>query len=420
MLSEARIREIDTAQPIAPEAEDELSLLGLLITLARRRGLIAGMALMMAIAGFAVSKLLPNRFTAYTAILPPQQGSSTGAALLAQLNGTAAGAVLAGEGVGFRNSNDLQVALLRSWTVEDAMVERFHLISVYHARSLSEARYKFEKAVDIDSGAKDGLIRIYVIDRDPHRAADMANAYVEEFRKATADLAISEASRRRVFFEQQLEQARDNLANAEEDLKRTEQKTGLLQPDAQTIAVIQSVAQLRAQIAAQEVQIQAMRSFETSENPDLQLAQQQLDALKAQQAKLGSGADGAGLLVPKGNMQQLDLDYVRKLRDVKYYEAIFDLLARQLEAAKVDEARQGTMIQVVDRARTPEFRSSPKPARIIVGMTALGIFLGIVWALAAEGLARLSRNPLERSRLETLQQLLSFRRGRYKYRHIGL
>lgn len=389
------------------ESEDELSLLGALIMIARRWRPIAAMALAFAFIGWIVAMLLPNRFTAYTSILPPQQGSSAGAAILAQMGG-AATALMGASGLGLKNSNDLQVALLRSQTVEDAMIERFHLMSAYHAKILTQARTMLEHNVDIDSGMRDGLIRIFVTDRDPKTAAAMANAYVQEFKKATAHLAVTEASQRRVFFQEQLEQAKNNLADAEESLKKTEQKTGLIQPDSQARAVIASVAELRAEIAAKEVQIQAMKSFETSENPDLAVAEQELSALRTQQAKLGGGTDAGSdaLLLSKGNMQQLDLDYYRKLRDVKYDETIFDLLARQFEAAKVDEAREGTMVQVVDPAIVPDVRSSPRPRRIIAFAFILGGFLGILWAILAEGFTRLSQDPVESRRLETLRSLI--------------
>jgi uncharacterized protein involved in exopolysaccharide biosynthesis len=307
-----------------------------------------------------------------------------------------------------KNPNDLQVAMLKSRTVEDAMVDRFHLMDFFKLKYKSDARKKFEKIVDIDSGAKDGLIRISVTDRDPKRAEEMANGYVEEFKKLSATLAVTEASQRRLFFEQQLTQAKDNLATAEEDLKRTEQKTGLVQLDAQTRATIELLADLRGQIAAKEVQITGMRSFATGENPDLQIAEQQLAGLRAQEQRMGAASEGAtNALIPKGNMQEAGIEYIRKLRDVKYFETIFDLLARQYEVAKVDEARQGAVVQVVDRAVVPDKKSSPQRTLIVLGSVVLGLFAGIVWAFSKEGLMRLSNNPAERARMEELKGLVS-------------
>jgi tyrosine-protein kinase Etk/Wzc len=401
--------ETSASPTFAEPEENEISLLDLLIVIVRSRWLIMKVTIGFALAAAIISLLLPIRYTASTAILPPQQGASAGASLMAQLGSSGLGSVasLAGGSLGLKNPNDLQVAMLKSRTVEDAMVDRFHLRDLYHKRFKSDARKKLEKVVDIDSGSKDGLIRISITDGDPKLATDMTNGYVEEFKRLSATLAVTEASQRRLFFEQQLNDAKDNLAQAEEDLKRTEQKTGLIQLDTQARAAIQLIADLRAQIAAKEAQITAMRSFATGENSELQAAEQQLAGLRAQAEKMGAASEGTmNALVPKGNMQEAGIEYVRKLRDVKYYETIFDLLARQYEVAKVDEARQGSTVQVVDRAIVPDRRSFPQRTLIVLAATIVGLLFGIFWAFAKEGLNRISNNPSEQARLETLRQLI--------------
>ena len=389
--------------------EEEISLLDLLIVVVRRRRLILKVVLGTALLGLIISLLMPFKYRASTAILPPQQGSSAGSALMSQLGGLSSVASLAGGGsLGLKNPNDLQVALLKSQTVEDLMIDRFHLMNQFHKKHLSDTRKQLEKVVDIEDGAKDGLIRISVTDYNPRRAAEMANGYVEEFKKFSATLAVTEASQRRLFFEQQLAQAKDNLAKAEEDLKTTEQKTGVIQLDAQARTTIQLVADLRAQVAAKEAQITAIRSFATGENSQLQIAEQELAGLQAQEEKMGAASEGtANALIPKGTLPASGIEYVRKLRDVKYYETIFDLLARQYEIAKVDEARQGAVVQIVDRAIVPDRRSSPQRTYIVLGSTILGLIIGLVWAFASEGLVRLSSNPAERPRLEQLKDSFS-------------
>jgi uncharacterized protein involved in exopolysaccharide biosynthesis len=399
-----------TMVPDSAAPEEEISLLDLLIVVVRYRKLILKIAAYTLVVGVIVSLLLPIRYTATTSILPPQQTSSAGSALMAQLGNLSSVASLAGGGssVGLKNPNDLQVAMLRSRTVEDAMLDRFHLVSLFKVKQRSDARKELENVVDIDNGPKDGLIRISVTDRDPQRAAEMANGYVEEFKRLSATLAVTEASQRRLFFEQQLTQAKDNLAHAEEDLKRTGQKTGLVQLDSQTRATIELLANLRGQIAAKEVEISGMRTFATGENPDLQMAEQQLAGLRLQEARMGAATEGStSALIPKGNMQEAGIEYIRKLRDVKYFETIFELLARQFEVAKVDEARQGTTVQIVDRAIVPDRRSSPKRTLIVLGAAVFGIFLGVFWAFAKEGVTRLSNNPAEHKRLELLKTSIS-------------
>jgi uncharacterized protein involved in exopolysaccharide biosynthesis len=239
------------------------------------------------------------------------------------------------------------------------------------------------------------MIHISVQDRDPRRAADLANGYVDQFRLQSQHLAITEASQRRLFFEQQLEQAKDNLANAEEAMKQTEQKTGVIQLDSQARALIESAASLRAQVAAKEVQIQGMRTYATGENSQVVQAQQELDSMRAQLAKLGGSEDSAsgGIIVPKGQVPEAGLEYVRKLRDVKYNETIFDILARQFEIAKLDEAKQGALIQVVDPAIPPDRKSFPKRGLIVIGSTALGFFVAVFVVLLQAGLRLLKRSP---------------------------
>jgi tyrosine-protein kinase Etk/Wzc len=398
-------RGVDSISAVPPEGD--ISLLDILIVIVQYRRLILKIAAYTIVIGVVVSLLLPIRYTAMTSILPPQQ-TTAGSALMSQLGNLSSVASLAGSSLGLKNPNDLQVAMLRSRTVEDAMLDRFHLVELFKVKQRSDARKLLENIVDIDNGAKDGLIRISVTDRDPRHAAEMANGYVEEFKRLSANLAFTEASQRRLFFEQQLVQAKDNLANAEEDLKKTGQKTGLIQLDSQTRATIELVAELRGEIAAKEVQINAMRSFATGENPELQMAEQQLAGLRSQAEKMGAASESASnALIPKGGMQEAGVEYIRKLRDVKYFETIFDLLARQYEIAKVDEARQGATIQVVDRAIVPDRRSSPKRTLIVLGAAVLGSFLGVIWAFAREGLTRLSNNPAEHDRLELLKKSIS-------------
>jgi uncharacterized protein involved in exopolysaccharide biosynthesis len=278
----------------------------------------------------------------------------------------------------------------------------------YHQEYMSTARKAFEGHATVEAGTKDNLIHISIEDKDPKRASEMANAYVEEYRQLSQHLAISEASQRRLFFEQQLEQAKDNLANAEEALKETEQKTGMIQLDSQARALIESAVQLRAQITAKEVQLQGMRTYGTNENADIVQAQQELDSMRAQLAKLGGNVDdsGAGLIVPKGQVPQAGVEYVRKLRDVKYYETIFEILARQFELAKLDEAKEGALIQVVDPAIVPDYKSSPKRGLITVVATIAGMFIGIFVALFKEGMERLRQDPEQSERLNILRRAL--------------
>jgi tyrosine-protein kinase Etk/Wzc len=406
------IRHFDT-QTVPPSAlhdeqNNEISLLDLLIILARRKWLILKFTFGFALIALIISLLLPKRYTALTTVLPPQQNSSLSSALMSQIGNLGTLGALAGSSMGLKNPNDMFVAMFKSRTVEDAMIERFGLMKEYHQEYMSTARKAFESHATVESGAKDNLIHISVQDKDPKRAAAMANAYVEEYRQLSQHLAISEASQRRLFFEQQLEQAKDNLANAEEALKETQQKTGMIQLDSQARALIESAAQLRAQITAKEVQLQGMRTYGTNENADVVQAQQELDSMRAQLAKLGGSADdtSGGLILPRGQVPQVGVEYIRKLRDVKYRETIFEILARQFELAKLDEAKEGALIQVVDPAIVPDYKSFPKRGLIIVVAAIAGMFIGIFVALFKEGMERLRQDPEQSERLNVLRRAL--------------
>jgi tyrosine-protein kinase Etk/Wzc len=386
--------------------------LGLAIVLARYRRRVLLAVLMTTLAGALVAFVLPVRYTATTSILPPQQGNSAGASLLTQLsNLNPLASAVGGGSLSLKNPTDLQVALMKSRTVEDSVINRFHLMDLYQKKRMSDARNKLEKVIDVQSTTKDPLIYISATDSDPQRATDLANGYIEEFKRLSATLAITEASQRRLFFEDQLRQAKDNLANAEEEMKKTELKSGLIQLDSQTRAAIEAAATLRAQAAAKEVQISALRSYATGENSQLRMAEEELAGLQVQLAKIGVASGGSAPELPNSAMQQQSLDYLRKLRDVKYFETIFELLARQLEVAKMDEAREGAMIQVVDKAVKPDHHSSPKRTFILLGAFLLGCFIGIGWAFSSEALKRISKNPEERMRLDTLREEFSSKKS---------
>ena len=196
------------------------------------------------------------------------------------------------------------------------------------------------------------------------------------------------------------------------------------QVDGQARAMIDSAARLRAQIVAKEVQIEAMRSYAGDENPALTQAQTELEGLRAQFSNMvgSKGGSADDVFIPKGKVPQAGLEYVRRLRDVKYYEAIFEILAKQLELAKLDEAREGAFIQVVDPAMAPEKKSYPNRGLLAIGGLATGFTFGIMFALLQGGLVRMQHNPVMKDKLELLKRSLwSGRkaRGKGKAKKVG-
>jgi tyrosine-protein kinase Etk/Wzc len=386
----------------------ETSLLDVTLLLVQNKRFILRFLVAAMVLSVVVALFLPVRYEAQVVLLPPAtQNSSIASALLGQLGnlGSLGSISAVAGGLGVKTPTEMYVALLKSRTVEDATIQRFGLMSEYHEKRLSDARKVFERRANVIPGQKDGLIRITLEDRDPKRAAELANGYVEEFRKLSASLAITEAARRRLFFEQQLQPAKDQLAAAEEAMRNTQQATGVLQIDSQARALIESTAVLRAQVVAKQVQIQGMRSFATEENPDIVLAKQQLAALQSQLEHLaGSRKDtGSDIVLSKGRVTQSGMEYLRRYRDLKYHETVYELLTKELEIAKLDEAREGEIVQVVDAAVPPDKKSSPHRTLIVIGATLITFFVAVFWVIVREVLRQSFRVAENRQRLEAMK-----------------
>ena len=245
---------------------------------------------------------------------------------------------------------------------------------------------------------------ISVLDSDPRMAAEIANGYVAEYKRYSSTLAITDAAHRRLFFEEQMRLAKDNLTNAEEAMKDTESTSGVLQVDSQTRLLIEAVASLRAQIVSKEVQLHSMGTYATDNNPSVVETNQELNALRAQLAQLGGSSPKVNLdmIVPEGRVPDAQMVYLRHLRDVKYYETIYELLAKQFEAAKLDEARQDQSMQVVDPAEVPEKRFSSRPVIASLKAFALGLLLSFFLCLILQLRERSRRNASDVERWREL------------------
>jgi tyrosine-protein kinase Etk/Wzc len=396
------------APTASSQPQSEISLLDITVILVRRKRFIARFVLGGGILSVALAFLLPVRYEGQVVLLPPQQSSSLGSAasaLMGQMGGLGSLGSLAG-GLGIKSPADMYVSFLKSRTVEDAMIQRFNLMSEYKEKRLTDTRKVLEHRTTVVAGSKDGLIRLTIEDGDAKHAAELANGYVEEFRKLSATLAITEAARRRLFFDQQLQQAKDDLATSEEAMRKTQQATGVLQIDSQARSLIESAAVLRAQVVAKEVQIQSMKSYAADDNPDLILAKQQLAALQTQLDQMaGSQHDtGSDIVLSKGRVTEEGMQYLNAYRDLKYHETVFELLAKELEIAKLDEAREGEIVQVVDAAIVPDKKSSPHRTLIIIGMTILSFFVAAFWVTVGEGLTKSFDLPENRARLDAIKE----------------
>jgi len=391
-----------TTQYPSNSGTSETHITDILIPLVRQKKLVFGMPILVACLALAVGSTIKPSFQSAAIILPPQQQTSSVASMLGQLGGLAGAA--GGLSSALKNPNDLYVGMLQSRTIADNLIVRFKLQERYEAKTLDEARIKLDKARTFLNG-KDGLITILAVDEDPKFAAELANAHVSELSQLTRGLAITEASRRRLFFEKQLQTAKDELANAEVAMRKVQETTGMLQLEGQVKGIIANEAQLQGLIAAKEVQLQSMRSYSTPNNPEYVRLQDEVRALSAQLGKLQKGQQKDGnLLVPTGKIPEVGLEYIRSVRNVKYYETIFELLAKQFELAKIDEAKDSSSIQQLDIAVPSQKKLKPKLSLFVIVGFLLGGLLGVLSAIARDAYLHPSTDPLNRARWDRLKK----------------
>jgi uncharacterized protein involved in exopolysaccharide biosynthesis len=362
------------------EADDEISLLDLLQTIVDNLRLLVLGPLAVGITALGISYLIPPTYTAKTQFLPPQQQQSAAASMLASL-GSLGG--LAGAVGGIKNPADQFLAYMKSVTIQDTLIERFKLLERYGAKTKTDARLALTGSVRAASG-KDGLISVEVDDKDPKFAAELANAHVEELGKLLGKLATTEAQQRRLFFEKQLTLAKDNLIKSEIALKATGVSGSVLKSN--PASAVAAVAGLQAGVTAQEVKLGAMRGYLAETAPEFKQALNELVNLKTQLAKQEKDTPANSNFSAQG-------DYISKYREFKYNETLFELFAKQFEIAKVDESREGAVIQVLDAAQPPEHKSKPKKALIAIISTLATGFALMLFVFIRQAMRNVKQDP---------------------------
>lgn len=369
---------------LAAEKNGDIHILDLLVLLGENKKILFIIPFLCLLLGIAAAFfIISPKFLSKSTILPPQQQQGAGmAAMLGQLGGLASAA---GGIAGLKNPSDLYVGMLESRTVADNLINKFDLKKKFDVDTLDDARKKLEIIVEITS-AKSGIISIAVEDTDPKFSAELANSYVAELSVLTQNLAITDASQRRLFFEKQLVKAKNDLAESEIALRNIQKGTGIIQLEGQVKGIISSVAQLEGTIAAKEVQLGAMRSFATNNNPEVIRLQQEIQGLQSQVEKLKRGPESRSgdALVSTSKLPDIGVEYIRGLRDLKYNETIFELLSKQYELAKIDEAKESSSVQILDKAVPAEKKSKPRRIFIMVGSVVIGFILSIFFIFMRE------------------------------------
>ncbi len=376
------------------DQEAEISLIDLAITFGEEKKTILKIAGVAAGLALVVSLLMTPMFTAKTVMMPPQQQQSGAASALASL-GALAG--LAGGAAGIKSPDEMYVAFLQSEGLQNALIEKLGLKDRLKAETMQDARIELKDIVKVVSDKKSGLITIEADDKEPGFAAKLANAHVEELRNLMGRLAVTDAQQRRVFYEEQIRKTQEELANAEAQFRNAKAESGMQVTAVMAETGVRATAELYAQIASKEVQLQAMGRFATQQNPEVQRVAGELSALRAQLTKMERGTGGTEQTSPT---QQAA---VKAYRDIKAREAMMGVLIAQYESARVDEAKEGPLIQQVDVASVPELKSKPKRVLMVVVAALAGLFVGVLFALVRRAWRKAEDEPQKKEQLQRLQ-----------------
>ena len=356
----------------------EANLIDLLQVVADNLRLLVFGPLFAGLVALGIAFLIPPTFTAKVQFIPPRLQPSSGAAAPSDLGmfwGVTSGFA------GIRNPADQYVAFAKSRSVADGLIDQFKLMERYGRDFKEDTRKTLAANTNVTVGPKDGLIVIEVEDKDPKMAADITNAYVDELRKLLNRVALTEAQQRRVFFEKQVQETKANVVLAEQALKSSGVSGSALKTS--TSAALEGVARLKAQISVQEVKLATMRGYLADSAPDFKQAQTELAALRSQfeRADKDDGATAG------------QSDYVARFREFKYHEALLGLYLRQFEVARIDESRDGTLIQVVEVAQPPERKSHPKKALLAMLTTIVTGFVLLLFVFIRQGIRNARQNP---------------------------
>jgi capsule polysaccharide export protein KpsE/RkpR len=354
------------------------------------RGFVCRAAFVGLLLGTLLAFLLPKRFESTVQLMPPDNQSNSGMALLAGLasrTGNTLGA-FAGDLVGMKSSGALFIGVLRSRTVEDRLIERFALKRVYGARLEESARRTLSESTSISEDRKSGIITIAVTDRDPRRATALAQAYVEELDRLVAQLSTSSARREREFLEDRLKTVQTDLETAEKEFGQFASNNTAIDIKEQGKAMVDAAATLEGQLIAAKSELEGLKQIYTDNNIRVRATRARVAELQNQFEKIGgkgertsssgNGERGNSFYPSIRKLPLLGVAYADLYRRTKVEEAVYEALTQQYELAKVQEVRETPSVKVLDPPSVPEKKSFPPRLEIMFLCT----FLALAGAVA--------------------------------------
>lgn len=351
----------------------------------------------------AVTLLMPNTYTAKAMIVPADNDSGMMGAMMAQMGGLASLASGGGS-----NNADLYVTMLNSETVKDLIVDRFKLMSLYKSKLRQDVYNKLDKYSDFSIGKKDGVLTISFEDLDPNRAAEIANAYVDELSTVLAGINRKGASDNRGFIEEQLASAKTALARAEELMTAFQTHNKAISVPDQAKEAISEVSQLRGQLVAYEVQLGTLQHQFTDNSHEIKSVKAAIANIKSQLSRL-EGQGNKGSIPSVGDLPQLGQEYLRLLRELKVQETLVETLTKQYEVVKLKEVKDVSAFSIIQKAKPPEVKSNPKRGVIVIS-TSLATFLFLAIIVVVVEATRSSRND-KLSKWHEVMALLSINKN---------
>jgi len=384
--------------------EDEVNLLDYWRVLKKRGWMILALFFLSVFtAGFHSYFIMAKIYESKASILAPKESGGGAAGLAAVLAASGASQFLGNILPPTGSNRDVFVAILKSRTMAQDLVERFNLKDYYKAKYAEDAIKGVQGATDI-SVSKEGAISVKVEDKDPKLAADIANAYITSLDRLFAKLGTTDASRQRIFVAERLEKTEKALRHAEEALRRFQETNKAIVIQEQAKSAIEEVAKVKGQIVAAEAQLEFIRAFSTESNPQVLAQRRQVEEMKRHLAQMqyGQGMDlpsesrnpgqaRKDFQVPFTKVPELGMELVRLTRDVRVQETVFGLLTAQFEQAKVNEARDMPTVQLLDKAVPAERKSKPKTVLNMAIAGALSLFIGIFLAFFLEHVERMRK-----------------------------
>lgn len=395
---------------IQDTTEADINLFDLLIELGQEKWTLMAVTFFAALIGIVVSFVTPVMYVSRTSIIPSQQFGSAGLVGLNSLAGLPGLGALSSMASGIRTTDEMIIALMRSNSVQTALIEKLKLKERYGSGNIEEARQSLNLNVTILADKKSGLMFIDAQDKDPLFAAELANAQVKELNFLLSRLAFTEAQQKRVYYEQQIIKTQNKIPQLEREFKEAQKNSGV-----EVASLLSEASTLPSQIAAKELQLHVLSRFANPQNPELKRLAVEISALRTQMAryelsktepqtsehrKLGGFVEGT-----KPNLiQKATIAY----NTLKIQEALLDGYVKQLEVAKTDEAKDGPVVQVVDEAKAPEMRAKPERKKLVVAFTVTGLIIAFILAALRALMRHIRSTPEGLQRLRQLKRVWGF------------